>query len=166
MRSLAVVRKSQAIGVILSGTASDGTAGVEAIRAAGGVTFCAISRDCEVRRYAAERHRLRGHRLCHVPLKRSPPSHRWCSGWMPTTRSTTSTWATPEAISKALSPTARQCRASCSPPNACSSKSHATLNLKGRPPWPPLFDCDRRTCTSPVIVKRSRYQVKTTVVLV
>jgi two-component system CheB/CheR fusion protein len=39
MRSLAVVRKSQAIGVILSGTASDGTAGVEAIRAAGGVTF-------------------------------------------------------------------------------------------------------------------------------
>jgi two-component system CheB/CheR fusion protein len=39
MRSLAIVRKSQAIGVILSGTASDGTAGVEAIRAAGGVTF-------------------------------------------------------------------------------------------------------------------------------
>jgi two-component system, chemotaxis family, CheB/CheR fusion protein len=39
MRSLAEVRKSQAIGVILSGTASDGTAGVEAIRAEGGVTF-------------------------------------------------------------------------------------------------------------------------------
>jgi two-component system CheB/CheR fusion protein len=39
MRSLAAVRKSQAIGVILSGTASDGTAGVEAIHAAGGVTF-------------------------------------------------------------------------------------------------------------------------------
>ncbi len=39
MRALAKVRKSQAIGVILSGTASDGTAGVEAIRAAGGVTF-------------------------------------------------------------------------------------------------------------------------------
>jgi len=39
MRSLAKVRKSQAIGVILSGTASDGTAGVEAIRAEGGVTF-------------------------------------------------------------------------------------------------------------------------------
>jgi two-component system CheB/CheR fusion protein len=39
MRSLAEVRKSQAIGVVLSGTASDGTAGVEAIRAEGGVTF-------------------------------------------------------------------------------------------------------------------------------
>jgi two-component system, chemotaxis family, CheB/CheR fusion protein len=39
MRSLAEVRKSKAIGVILSGTASDGTAGVEAIRAQGGVTF-------------------------------------------------------------------------------------------------------------------------------
>jgi two-component system CheB/CheR fusion protein len=39
MRSLAEVRKSQAVGVILSGTASDGTAGVEAIRAEGGVTF-------------------------------------------------------------------------------------------------------------------------------
>src|ERR1700730_14199921 len=39
MRSLAEVRKSEAIGVILSGTASDGTAGVEAIRAEGGVTF-------------------------------------------------------------------------------------------------------------------------------
>jgi len=39
MRSLAEVRKNHAVGVILSGTASDGTAGVEAIRAAGGVTF-------------------------------------------------------------------------------------------------------------------------------
>jgi len=39
MRSLAEARKSQAIGVILSGTASDGTAGVQAIRAEGGVTF-------------------------------------------------------------------------------------------------------------------------------
>jgi two-component system, chemotaxis family, CheB/CheR fusion protein len=39
MRSLAEVRKSQSIGVILSGTASDGTAGIEAIRAEGGVTF-------------------------------------------------------------------------------------------------------------------------------
>src|SRR5580698_10269614 len=39
MRSLAEVRKSKAIGVILSGTGSDGTAGIKAIRAEGGVTF-------------------------------------------------------------------------------------------------------------------------------
>jgi two-component system CheB/CheR fusion protein len=39
MRTLAKVHKSQSIGVILSGTASDGTAGVEAICAEDGVTF-------------------------------------------------------------------------------------------------------------------------------
>ncbi len=39
LRSLAQDRGSQAIGVVLSGTASDGTAGLAAIKAAGGVTF-------------------------------------------------------------------------------------------------------------------------------
>ena len=38
-RSLAATRKSWAIGVILSGTASDGTVGLEAIKAEGGITF-------------------------------------------------------------------------------------------------------------------------------
>jgi two-component system CheB/CheR fusion protein len=38
-RSLARERRSQAIGVLLSGTASDGTQGLQAIKAAGGVTF-------------------------------------------------------------------------------------------------------------------------------
>ena len=38
-RSLAESRKSQAIGVILSGTGSDGTLGLAAIRAEGGITF-------------------------------------------------------------------------------------------------------------------------------
>jgi len=38
-RSLAAERKSQAIGVILSGTASDGTEGFKAIKAEGGITF-------------------------------------------------------------------------------------------------------------------------------
>jgi two-component system CheB/CheR fusion protein len=39
LRSLAEVRKSRAVGVILSGTGSDGTAGLEAIKVEGGVTF-------------------------------------------------------------------------------------------------------------------------------
>jgi two-component system, chemotaxis family, CheB/CheR fusion protein len=38
-QSLAETRNSQAIGVILSGTASDGTEGCNAIKAAGGITF-------------------------------------------------------------------------------------------------------------------------------
>ncbi len=38
-RSLAETRKSRAIGVILSGTASDGTAGLHAIKVEGGITF-------------------------------------------------------------------------------------------------------------------------------
>ena len=38
-RALAADRGSQALGVVLSGTASDGTLGLEAIKAAGGVTF-------------------------------------------------------------------------------------------------------------------------------
>ncbi|WP_295608219.1 chemotaxis protein CheB [uncultured Lamprocystis sp.] len=39
LRSLAQDRGSQAIGVVLSGTASDGTAGLAAIKASGGLTF-------------------------------------------------------------------------------------------------------------------------------
>jgi two-component system CheB/CheR fusion protein len=37
--ALAADRGSQAVGVVMSGTASDGTLGLEAIKAAGGVTF-------------------------------------------------------------------------------------------------------------------------------
>ncbi|MGH9414387.1 MAG: CheR family methyltransferase, partial [Terriglobales bacterium] len=39
MRSLAAERKSAAIGVVLAGTASDGTLGLEAIKAQGGICF-------------------------------------------------------------------------------------------------------------------------------
>ena len=38
-RSLAAEQKHQAIGVVLSGTASDGTSGLEAIKSEGGITF-------------------------------------------------------------------------------------------------------------------------------
>src|SRR5262245_23995724 len=39
LRSLAVEKRDRAIGVILSGTASDGTLGLEAIHSEGGITF-------------------------------------------------------------------------------------------------------------------------------
>ena len=39
LRELAADRGSQALGVVLSGTASDGTLGLQAIKAAGGITF-------------------------------------------------------------------------------------------------------------------------------
>ena len=39
LRELAADRGSQTLGVILSGTASDGTLGLQAIKAAGGITF-------------------------------------------------------------------------------------------------------------------------------
>ena len=39
LRALAADRGSKAIGVVLSGTASDGTLGLQAIKAAGGITF-------------------------------------------------------------------------------------------------------------------------------
>ena len=38
-RALAADRGSEAVGVVLSGTASDGTLGLQAIKAAGGITF-------------------------------------------------------------------------------------------------------------------------------
>jgi two-component system, chemotaxis family, CheB/CheR fusion protein len=39
LRDLAADRGSKALGVVLSGTASDGTLGLQAIKAAGGATF-------------------------------------------------------------------------------------------------------------------------------
>ncbi len=39
MISLASERKTQAIGIVLSGTGNDGTEGLKAIKAEGGITF-------------------------------------------------------------------------------------------------------------------------------
>src|SRR5215510_9020617 len=47
LRSLAVEKRGRAIGVILSGTASDGTRGLEAIKAGGGTTFAQDERTAE-----------------------------------------------------------------------------------------------------------------------
>ena len=46
-RSLAEAQKHQAVGVILSGTASDGAAGMKAIKAAGGITFAQDARSAK-----------------------------------------------------------------------------------------------------------------------
>ncbi len=48
LRSLAEEKSNRAIGVILSGTASDGTLGLEAIKAEGGITF---AQDAKTARY-------------------------------------------------------------------------------------------------------------------
>jgi len=47
LRSLAEVQGSKAIGVILSGTASDGTVGLKAIKAEGGITFAQEPRSAQ-----------------------------------------------------------------------------------------------------------------------
>src|SRR5579864_1189022 len=47
LRSLAEDKQDNAIGVILSGTASDGTLGVTAIKAAGGITFAQDSKSAK-----------------------------------------------------------------------------------------------------------------------
>src|SRR5262245_44100879 len=47
LRSLAVEKRDRAIGVILSGTASDGTRGLEVIKAEGGITFAQDEKTAE-----------------------------------------------------------------------------------------------------------------------
>ena len=59
LRALAAARGSHAIGVILSGTASDGTDGLRAIKEESGITLRAGAAVGEVRRDASERRRGR-----------------------------------------------------------------------------------------------------------
>src|ERR1700730_13745061 len=47
MRSLAEERKSKAVGVVLSGTGSDGTLGLSAINAEGGITFAQAAKSAK-----------------------------------------------------------------------------------------------------------------------
>ena len=73
-RSLAAERGSHAIGVVLSGTASDGTEGLRAIKAEDGITFAQDPGVGEVRRHAAQRGRRRRRRLLPADPRRSPAS--------------------------------------------------------------------------------------------
>ncbi len=73
LRSLAGECGSRAIGVILSGAGSDGSAGVEAVKAAGGVNFAQDAATAKFAGHAGSRrgHRLRGFRSAaggHCPL--------------------------------------------------------------------------------------------------
>ena len=53
--SLASHRGNKAIGVVLSGNASDGTMGLKAIKAAGGIAFAQDEAEREISRHAAQR---------------------------------------------------------------------------------------------------------------
>ena len=57
-RSLAEVPGSRAIGVVLSGNASDGSLGLRAIKAECGITFAQDESDSQVRRNVAKCHRI------------------------------------------------------------------------------------------------------------
>ena len=92
LRSLAADYGELAVGVILSGTGADGTAGVEAVKTAGGITFaedsasakfstnageCGRERICGLRSIAREdRHRTGPHRS----TSRTPAADRSKSG--------------------------------------------------------------------------------------
>ena len=63
-QALAADRGSRAVGVVLSGTGSDGTLGLQAIQAAGGVTFAQENGTGEMQWHAGQRHFGRRCRAC------------------------------------------------------------------------------------------------------
>ena len=63
-RALAADRGSKALGVVLSGTASDGTLGLQAIKAAGGITFAQEMRTAKFDSMPQKRHRRRCGGFC------------------------------------------------------------------------------------------------------
>ena len=65
--SLANERKTQAIGVVLSGTGTDGTEGLKAIKAEGGITFAQDYTVRPVSGYASKRHISRIRRFRSLP---------------------------------------------------------------------------------------------------
>ena len=64
LRALAADRGAKAIGVVLSGTASDGTLGLQAVKASGGDYLRSGAGKREVRQYARKRDRRRCGGLC------------------------------------------------------------------------------------------------------
>lgn len=68
MTTLADDAGERCVGIVMSGTDHDGTAGLKAIRAAGGLTLVQAPGDGEVSQHARERHRSR---------RRRPGGRRW-----------------------------------------------------------------------------------------
>ena len=75
-RSLAQDQRERAIGIVLSGTGSDGTLGVRAIKGEGGMVDGAEPRIHRIRRHAAQRHRHRPGGLCAAAGRNAGPAHR------------------------------------------------------------------------------------------
>ena len=67
MISIASERKTQAIGIVMSGTGNDGTEGLKAIKAEGGITFAQDPDHSAISRYAQERHSSRNPRFYPFP---------------------------------------------------------------------------------------------------
>ena len=99
LRSLAEDRRSRAVGVILSGTASDGTLGLKAIKAEGGITFAQDEQsakydgmprsaivsgfvDCVLPPEGIARELTRLSRHPYVMLSREAQATEWASGEM------------------------------------------------------------------------------------
>ena len=80
--SLAKDRQEKAIGVILSGTASDGTRGLKAIKDFGGITFAQDREIRKVHRHADERCRVGLCRFCFASAtNRSPAPTAGTASW-------------------------------------------------------------------------------------
>jgi two-component system CheB/CheR fusion protein len=69
-RSLAQDQHQLAIGIVLSGTGSDGTLGVRAIKGEAGMVMAQSPEFHRVRRHAAQRHRHRPGRLVNCRRRR------------------------------------------------------------------------------------------------
>ena len=78
LTSLAEHAQSRAVGVILSGTASDGARGIREVKAAGGITFAQKPRHGEIRRHAARSDRDRDGRHRAVPARHRGQAHADC----------------------------------------------------------------------------------------